>query len=66
MHMGYYDWTFSRDADGSDIAFDVNSDGLVYLNFVYRDYAVRPSFNLESSITYVSGSGSASDPMVIN
>ena len=66
MHMGYYDWTISRNADNSDSAFNVNLAGYVNVNAVYYNLAVRPSFNLESSITYVSGSGSASDPMVIN
>ena len=66
MHMGYYDWTLSRRADGSDRAFNVNDGGRVGDGGVYDGDAVRPSFNLESSITYVSGSGSASDPMVIN
>ena len=66
MHMGYYDWTISRNADYSNIAFSVNDDGFVSNRSVNDLRAVRPSFNLESSITYVSGSGSASDPMVIN
>ena len=66
MHMGYYDWTISRTADYSNLAFYVNIVGLVGGNYVSNGRAVRPSFNLESSITYVSGSGSASDPMVIN
>ena len=66
MHMGYYDWTISRLADNSNRAFIVNHDGRVNFSNVYYYIAVRPSFNLESSITYVSGSGSASDPMVIN
>ena len=66
MHMGYYEWTISRYADRSNYAFYVNYDGLVDGSTVNSGRAVRPSFNLESSITYVSGSGSASDPMVIN
>ena len=66
MHMGYYDWTISRNADGSNGAFLVSGGGYVYKGIVDYYDAVRPSFNLESSITYVSGSGSASDPMVIN
>ena len=66
MHMGYYDWTISRRAGYSNLAFRVSSDGNVNNHLVNYDRAVRPSFNLESSITYVSGSGSASDPMVIN
>ena len=71
MHMGYYDWTISRSADRSDVAFFVSRVGFVDRNYVDNHGAlsydaVRPSFSLESSITYVSGSGSASDPMVIN
>ena len=66
MHMGYYEWTISRSADNSSSAFIVSNAGYVDNRNVSYDFAVRPSFNLESSITYVSGSGSASDPMVIN
>ena len=66
MHMGYYEWTVSRDAGGSGGAFLVYNDGGVGGGHVSSGSAVRPSFSLESSITYVSGSGSASDPMVIN
>ena len=61
-----FDWTISRNADYSDYAFGVNFDGSVNYVNVSIFSAVRPSFNLESSITYLSGSGSASDPMVIN
>ena len=66
MYMGLYEWTISRRADYSNYAFIVNYDGSVYYYYVSHSSAVRPSFSLESSITYVSGSGSASDPMVIN
>ena len=67
MYMGLFEWTFSRIADGSDSAFYVSAGGFVDFNDVCGFVGVvRPSFNLESSITYVSGSGSASDPMVIN
>ena len=66
MHMGYYEWTISRRADYSNSAFFVDRGGRVGDYRVGDNYAVRPSFSLESSTTYVSGSGSASDPMVIN
>ena len=69
MYMGLYEWTISRLAGTSGGAFDVLGGGDVdyHTGYSVRNYrAVRPSFNLESSITYVSGSGSASDPMVIN
>ena len=66
MYMGYYDWMVSRTSDGSSGAFCVYYNGGVN-GYGVRDYfGVRPSFNLLSSITYVSGSGSAVDPILIN
>ena len=65
MYMGLLEWTISRGADNSLYAFIVNDDGVGDLDVDY-DVGCRPSFNLESSITYVSGSGSANDPIVIN
>ena len=66
MYMGLYEWTISRNADLSSRAFYVSSDGYVNLIHVSSGYGVRASFNLESSVSYVSGSGSMSDPIVIN
>ena len=66
MYMGLYEWTISRDADYSNTAFLVSYDGYVNFSYVYSDLGVRASFNLESSVSYVSGSGSMSDPIVIN
>ena len=71
MYMGLLEWTISRRADSSDDVFFVYyfggvSYGRVGGDYVDGDFGVRPSFNLLSSITYVSGSGSANDPIVIN
>ena len=66
MYMGYYDWMISRSSDNSYYAFLVFRVGFVSYNFVSNNNGVRPSFNLSSSITYVSGSGSAVDPILIN
>ena len=67
MYMGYYDWMISRSSDTSYNAFYVGYDGYVSYNYVSNfGSGVRPSFNLSSSITYVSGSGSAVDPILIN
>ena len=66
MYMGLYEWTISRDAGTSDTAFGVYYDGYVNYNYVDLSIGVRASFNLESSVSYVSGSGSMSDPIVIN
>ena len=66
MYMGYYDWMVSRNSDNSNDAFIVSRDGYVNRGNVCFSTGVRPSFNLLSSITYVSGSGSAVDPILIN
>ena len=67
MYMGLDEWTISRDADNSSWVFSVYGTGFVEMGGIANGYfVVRPSFNLESSVTYVSGSGSADDPMVIN
>ena len=66
MYMGYYDWMISRNSDDSYYAFIVTRVGNVHFYVVHSNSGVRPSFNLLSSITYVSGSGSAVDPILIN
>ena len=66
MYMGYYDWMISRNSDNSTYAFTVRDNGYVGGDSVNGSFGVRPSFNLSSSITYVSGSGSAVDPILIN
>ena len=66
LYGGGWDWTISRDSDYSDFAFYVYNYGYVDYDNVYYDNGVRPSFSLLSSTTYVSGSGSMSDPVRIN
>ena len=66
MYMGYYDWMISRYSGTSNSAFIVSRGGIVTYDYVSIGNGVRPSFNLSSSITYVSGSGSAVDPILIN
>ena len=67
LYGGGWDWTISRYSDNSNNAFGVFDDGDVDYDYVNDiDYGVRPSFSLLSSTTYVSGSGSMSDPVRIN
>ena len=67
MYMGLYEWTISRDAGNSNYAFNVYNAGNVSSNFVGNNaYGVRPVFNLSSSVNYVSGSGTAADPILVN
>ena len=65
MYMGNKEWTISHDTD-FPTAFFVINDGCVGNTHVNSRFSVRPSFNLSSSITYVSGSGSMSDPIRVN
>ena len=66
LYGGGWDWTISRNSDDSSFAFFVNDYGYVYFDYVDYSNGVRPSFSLLSSTTYVSGSGSMSDPVRIN
>ena len=66
LYLGSYEWTISRASDFTNVAFYVASTGYVGSNYVTTSCAVRPSFNLLSSTTYVSGSGSMSDPVRVN
>ena len=63
LFLGSFEWTISRNSDTTDTAFGVNSTGDVRYNYVTLSRWVRPSFNLLSSVKYVSGSGSMSDPV---
>ena len=66
LYLGSNDWTISRYSDNSTYAFVVSNAGYVSGNRAYNDHGVRPSFNLESTITYSSGIGTKSNPIIIN
>ena len=65
LYLGSDEWTISRYSGTTFSAFFVDSTGNVSSDSVTLSCAVRPSFNLESSVTYVSGSGTQSDPIII-
>ncbi len=66
LYSGSDEWTISRNSAITYSAFLVYSAGFVGGDAVTRSNGVRPSFNLESSVKYVSGSGSMSDPVRVN
>ena len=66
MHLGSTEWTISRRSDGTTSAFHVYSAGYVGNYSVSNSNAVRPSFYLTSSTSYVSGSGTSADPIRIS
>ena len=67
LYLGSAEWTISRTSGTTSGAFPVSSTGFVgFGNVNHLSSAVRPSFNLLSSVKYVSGSGSMSDPVRVN
>ena len=67
MYMGLVEWTLSRRADDSNRAFRVyNTGNVINDNVGSRACGVRPVLYLSSSVNYVSGSGTAVDPISIN
>ena len=66
MYMGLYEWTISRYADNAYDVFYVYYTGYVNYYIANNAYGVRPVFYLTSSVNYASGSGSATDPILVN
>ena len=68
MYMGDIEWTISRTSDSTGRAFYVyrNFGGCVFYDLVDYAYAVRPSFSLTSTVTISSGTGTSTDPFVLN
>ena len=66
MYMGLYEWTLSRTADYAYSVFDVRDTGVVSDRGADDALALRPVFYLSSSVNYASGSGSATDPILVN
>ena len=69
MYMGIDEWTISRNSGYTNNAFEVFYAGSVLsndVNYYNGIYGVRPSFYLNSSVNYVSGSGTADDPFRIS
>ena len=66
LYLGSNGWTISRNSGRMNRAFLVVGVGNVGNSIVTTSSVVRPSFNLLSSVKYVSGSGSMSDPVRVN
>ena len=66
MYMGLLEWTISRRADYASFVFNVYNSGNFDNIIAKNALAVRPVFYLTSSVNYVSGSGTAADPILVN
>ena len=68
LYLGSDEWLISRSPDGTFSAFCVYSGdgGGVISGRVDGAFAVRPSFSLASTVEISSGTGTSSDPFVLN
>ena len=68
LYLGSNEWFISRNTRSSSPAFSVYSNlgGSVRDDFVSYSYAVRPSFSLTSTATISSGTGTSTDPFILN
>lgn len=66
MHMGINELTILPNTTQFDAAYQIQNYGYVSYAFVDMDSScVRPVFNLDISIEYVSGAGTQNDPIII-
>ena len=65
MYTGSTEWTISCVTNNSYNSFYIDSTGYVYHSSSSVHSIVRPCFYLNSNVTYVSGSGTQSDPIHI-
>ena len=67
MYLGLNEWTVSHTSGNtSAISIDDTGFGYHYSSMDHNFFAIRPCFYLNSNVTYVSGSGTQSDPIRIN
>ena len=68
LYLGSDEWLLSRNASNTSNAFGVGfrRGGCVIYGYVSITLAVRPSFSLTSTATISSGTGTSTDPFVLN
>ena len=65
LYGGGWDWTLSHSSSNSYTAFAVNNEGHVRSYNTNYERAIHPVFSLEPSVSYVSGTGTKSNPIRI-
>ena len=66
LYGGGWDWTITRCSDRPSRVFRISSFSRISDYDLGDFYGVRPTFNLEASVTYKSGTGTQSDPIVLS
>ena len=63
----WQDWTITRNSSTNNQVFFISDEVSIYSSYIDNDVRnYRPAFYLTASTTYVSGSGTSSDPIRIN
>ncbi len=65
LYTGNYEWTISQLSSYAYLVFFVSATGCVRNELAPVAHVVRPVFNLVSSVTYASGTGTKSNPIRI-
>ena len=67
LYLRNHEWTITRISDNSQTVFFVGAEGNTFSYLVFDlECNVRPTFSLEPSVTYVSGSGTMDNPIRIS
>ena len=67
IYMGLYDWTITRYSINEGNVFVINTNGsVIYASPIDNVLAVRPTFYLNSDVAYISGTGTSSNPYIID
>ena len=66
MYTGQTEWTLSRQYTVNSGVYYISNYGSLSFDGTGWAFKIRPAFYLISSITYKSGSGTQSDPIIIN
>ncbi len=61
-----YEWTITHNSGSSSNSWAFSHSGSIYDYDVYNGYAVRPVLYLKSDVKYISGTGTQSDPYIID
>ena len=66
MYLGLYEWTISPVTNYTDSVFLVFGSGKIAITLVNNPDAVRPVFNLTTSVQYTGGTGTFTSPYRIS
>ena len=66
INMKIYEWTITPYSSYSDVVFLLTNSGYLFSSVASSGYGARPVLYLKASVNYVSGSGTAADPILVN